>query len=527
MTSSSLTNHNERYRNIRKLVKKHEKKEQSARNYLYDALTETYALGIELDAIGELEAFITQHDPKLWNKTAAKNPFQPLTKLIFDGEYKSNLSHYSSALEYCKLCKFNENSVKRELHNVGVAKLAAKARTAKSKSSIEKKYEMAEQAHIDWAKSQLDNRQNLGEFKNPNTSNFENIEQLQMAFVKVVNGRLKVVSKVKLNQSDIEKAIISTAGPQPKYGHELLVQKDYYELFKAADLFTRFFTTGKETLTNEQIKEAREKLLALPEISMESGLLFQYINGRWTARTVSELQSFKSVNIDIENTSNSSDDETNPLKNFDINESYFVDQRHCFELVEQFRYDGDWLMQREDFGFSLIQHDKEITFEFYAVTKIEKELNFRQTNPIYSKDIEFTLNKNLLVYLNDWESSYSKANNATKFPSILELIIDGDFAYLRFPTKPITKNTLANDVVMDTKFTLEDRFVKKIDLQAIIKAAIDYDWSLSASIITPSDLHSGLEMIVKTQANEKIMITIPLCISVTGELGQIADELVI
>lgn len=514
MSNSQQNNFDKQFDKIKYAVRTHTLNEKSSRENLYSALLKTYSLGLELLHAGELKNFVERRDLKLWNKTAKKNPFHPLSQLAFDGLKKASISQYASLLDYCHSHGFLVADLKNDLRTIGVAELYELSRQTKADSSIEKLYELDQKPHFKWATEQLEMKTAVHKFSTPTNSNFVESDEFQLAMIKVKNGHVEIIGKAEVDKSELKKTILNTAGKPPIYRHEKLVEKDLYQLFKVVDLYTRFSTKVSDVLNDEDNQKLDDGEISAAYFS-QSGLILKYFDTQWIAYTASNLPTFKCVQTAIS-------DPNSQLNLLDVKKTYFLSSAHCSVFANQFPYEGNWGLIESKHGVSVTHRGKLQICEFVEIITSETDLRIFDRNHI--ENVQFDLSKGTLVFLTNWERIHKKSASANgKFPSIFKIGIEASDLHLSFPNNPNNPNekrAISVGITNTNDEVITDRFLRKDDLSDICNVAVDYNWSFTAAIITVNELHGGLKLKAEDQ-NNQIEIVIPLCVSVTGELGQI------
>ncbi|MEP1208427.1 MAG: hypothetical protein ABJM29_10565 [Rhizobiaceae bacterium] len=493
---------------IKNQVRGHKLHEKGSERRLYSALKRTYQLGQYLLAKEHrLQEFVEDFNPKFWNKTAEKNPFQPLVKLAFEDIEKASLTVYATALKSCEEKGLNADDLAQQLTAVGVTAIYNNAKSNASAISMDKRYELDRQSHVEWGQKQLQARKPLTETKLGNGSPFDPNGELEFAVVKLVNGKLQIIDRVELPDKVRDTAVRQAAGKPPKRKHEKLADKNLYGLFKAADIFCRFLSKPKDQLTEYESQLLEEGKIPASYFA-KSGLLLECNEGVWTANTVSELPTFKCVRVVI----------GNAMDKLDPSKTYFLGSAYCRILADEFPVEGDWKLSVTKGGVFVRKSKDKLKLPLTEFTQVNSGSSFQSLDGSRISEIKFDLPKNKLVFNSAWKQRYNLLGKShIKFPRYLELAVEENELVLRFPHNRLIKHPLAQlgkagSVVSD------DRYVLNSDIVELANAAIDYDMDFTASIFTTYEQHCGIEL---HSDSDGTSIALPLAISISGDLGQI------
>jgi len=479
-------------------VKSHKKSTKKANEQLFYALTEIFELGQTLLSAGTLQNFIEQYDTKLWSKTAEKNPFNPLIKLAFGDTNRKSQSQYSTVLSFLKDEDCTKEEAREKFIENTLSDLLEKASNAKKDARFQK-FQASDNDHRLWAEQTIESRSPLyvAKLTKKQQTELPLHDGYQQAYIEIVDGELRIISSNPITKEQQSDTVLKIAGPPPIHVHQTLQRKSLYSFFVACDWLMRFPTKQPKS-------EDLEKHFIGFRLSKSK-------NG-WVVEKLSTEQCFQSVLVEL----------GDELDGLDPKTEYFFTVYQAQSFVSGFLSDGDWEFQAKANSTLLICTSKGCKLPVQTAADVTK-LTLRSVSPDRTIEGEVILTKAKLLELKNWKNQHKAGENNAKFVSLLQLFLQNKILQLKLPNSPSTFKEVAQiDTPKSSSLDLEDRYIQQDTIDALAKAAVDYDVDFEASIFSVYEEASGL--LCKTQINElPVSVFIPLMVSKHANPAQICS----
>lgn len=512
-----LTDPNELFELIQQRISRHKTHKKGATRQRYDALVDTYLLGTFLIRKGALKEFVQARNPKLWNKTAEKKPFQPLMQLAFADFPKATISQQSTILSHCKEIGRSVEDFKDLLHSRGSVKLYEDAQNHNKKKTFPKQFELSAEEESTWLADQFgklsssvqvdvdgDGQEQLG---------LQEGEPFQLA-AKWQNGKLHILQNVEMDKKAQDAFVRRIIGKPPKQSLNRLGDKNLFGLFKAADIFARFSNNPLDFVDEQDWQDTASSEIP-NQLFAKTGLLFEFKDQHWVARTIGQLPTFRCVSVVIQ-------DNLGPL---DPAKRYFLSSAQCHLLAEQFLYEGEWELLDMQGGPICECVPRSISISFLDFDQDLSDGAFDLLDSARRSECSFKLPLNNLRRAAQWREEH-KAKGLVHIPFPLSFALVpkvGGKMELAFPLNPMMNKPIAVDFHDNGSSDFEDRFLLAKDLKAICDLALDYDLQFNGAVFSTFEPCNGLELDFNDGTASKIAL--PLAISVPGDLGQITESL--
>lgn len=499
---------------ILKQVKQGQKLKTGSKKKLYAALQQTFELGQYLLHTQTFQGFVELRDTKLWTKTAQKNPFHPLVQLAFASSNKATQSQYAKVLNHWNEQNLSSKELLDTLSALGVIELYNQANEAGKAKPLPDTYELDETQEKQWLFDQASTTIPLQELT-PNAALaqvFDN-DPLQHLLVRLENGKIKILGRPSPSQSQHTELVRQIIGSPPSRQHSQLVAKPFYELFKAADFFSRFSPDPNEQVTDDDWQGLGDKPFPAKLLAV-SGLRLSHSGNEWRAQTVSQLPTFRSVDMPI------ADD----LPELNKTKDYFLASAYCHILSDEFLYAGNWKMGKKNGTIVLKNKPRDISLPLPEFDPSASKRDYAILDTVRTIDLSFDLPKSRLRRLAQWQKEHKKSSYQNiPFPNLLQLESNDNQLALEFALSPHVCRIFGENAA-PTNIAFSERFFLAKDLEALAKLTQDYQLDFTAEIFTTLELHSGIALTISQETGGNILIALPLAVSLVSDLGQIAKK---
>ena len=512
-----ITDPNELFERIQQRVSRHRTHKKGAIRQHYDALCDTYLLGTYLIQKGTLKDFVQSREPKLWNKTAEKKPFQPLIQLAFADFPKATVSQQSTVLSYCQEVDFSVEEFKDMLHARGLVKLYGDAQEHKKSVDMPRRYELSAREESTWLAGQFEQ---LPATLSVDISEGQELElglkegePTQFA-ARWKDGQLQIIQTIEMDSQRRDDFLRGIVGNPPNQSLNRLSEKNLFGLFKAADIFSRFSNNPLDFVEDKDWQETASSEIP-SQLLAKAGLIFEFAQDHWCARTVAQLPTFRCVAVRI-------GDELGPL---DRSKRYFLSSAQCHLLADQFLYDGEWVLSMTQGGPICECTSRSLSVSFLEFDPDLAGESFDQLDPTRKQECMFRLPLTKMRRASQWRGEHNaKDLNHIPFPRSFAFSHDGpDTLAHSFPLNPLITKPIADNFVDYGNTDFDDRFLLEKDLAALCELAMDYDLQLTGGLFSTFEQCNGIEIDLNDGTDSKI--SLPLAISVPGDLGQITERL--
>lgn len=493
---------NKLFKSAKSKLRAHIKSNKTAKKQLFSALAHIFELGIKLINSDMTEAFVKEHDQKLWNKTAAKKPYHPLVQLVFGETNRTSQSQYSTLLQYCHDLGWDEHQFSSELQNQGLTTLYNLAADAKRNLEFYE-FEASVLEQELWAKTAVDNRSPLfaSKLSMEQAASLPTHKGYQQAYIRVADGELQILKSVPVSTDQIEAAVLKIAGQPPKFIHDRLKKKNLYQLFLACDWITKFPTSA----AMESIDEKGTTPNSFDGFEMAK------IESGWSITSTGTSQNFQCVELKIED----------ELAVLNPKEKYVFSAANCSKIASSFLTNSDWEVDNDTNG-PFIENLSDHTKLRFENTADLKKLDLKSVNSSRKNEATFVLSKAKLAELKNWKAQHLKDNQSSKFVSLIQLNVENGILIASMPNSPLIKKEIAEVKSRNANLSndLKYRYIKQSSIEALANAANEYDVDYDVTIFSVYEKSCGLECNSVIDDSE-ITIFIPLCVSKNGDLAQI------
>ncbi len=225
---------------IRKHIKDADTHEAGYRKSLNAALAAIYSLTVSLLKLEQLRVFV-EGEGASWGAVQEKNPFQPVVAIaLVKSASGSSASKYSKVLLLAQTEEISAADFPKWLEKEdGIA--GAYARASKvSPLTLEQQFEDTEEERLEQALAALKERR-LGSpvalTETPDLSGAEpKIAPYRNALVRIVDGKAELVHVLPGRKDDVIRSLLSTLPVEAPYVRRKLVEKPFYDIFRACDL---------------------------------------------------------------------------------------------------------------------------------------------------------------------------------------------------------------------------------------------------------------------------------------------------
>jgi hypothetical protein len=505
---------NELFERIQQHITSHKTHEKGAIRQHYNALADVYLLGIYLIKQNTLQDFIKARDPKLWNKTAEKKPFQPLIKLAFADFPKATISQQTTVLTHCYENSYSVDDFRDDLNQRGLVAIRNDAQKQKKNEVIPKRFELSLQEENDWLQEQFKNQTAICELNmDTDTASAAGIQDqqiLQLA-ARWENGKLHIIDHVKMGDDETAVFLKQIVGTPPKQNLKRLSEKSLFGLFHAADIFARFRNNPMDFVDDTAWTDTGSSTIP-KQLLAKTCLLFEFNKDKWTARTISELPTFRCVYVEIDD----------PLENLDREKRHILTSASCAVLADGFLNEGEWEIISGHNGTVCTCSAQSISVEFIDFDQMTTT-GFDQLDPNRTDELSFKMPLNKLRRIIHWRDEHkAKGQKHIPFPNSFAFKAhDNNQINLTFPLNEMVTKPLLENVQIQGNDDLTDRFLLEKDIAALTYLALDYDLSFKGSIFSTFETNNGIQINLNDGTNA--FVALPLAISLQGDLGQITE----